>query len=389
MDSQNYPPASDDCPTVEKLQAFHQGNLTATETEHITKHVEHCERCASRLVDWSALDSSEDPADSVPDTVSYQYHASESERIGRYRILRTIGRGGFGTVLLARDEQLHRLVAVKVPHPERISSPGDLKNYNTQRRLHAAIEHRHIIPIYDVGASDTTPFFAVSKFVPGMNLGDRLKRQRPDFRTAADWIATLADALEHIHDQNLVHRDIKPRNVMIDSRGQPHLMDFGLAKVQIDMQRGGQASIVGTPAYMSPEQARGDAADHRSDIYSLGVVLYELLTGRRPFHGGTTPILDQVQCLEPVPPRQCNAAVSRDLQAICLMALAKQPSARFQRAADMAVDLRRYLNSEPLQFARHVSSWERAWSWMRRHRAVTALAGVAAAAVFTAAFVFF
>lgn len=393
MDSQNRPPSPNDCPTIDKLHAFCQGMLTPSDVESISKHVQRCERCASLLVDYSIGGAAAQPsqpvtAETIAETVSYRSARGPVEYIGRYRIIRVIGRGGFGTVHLAHDGELDRLVAVKVPHPERIREPADLEAYHREARLHAAIDHPHVVPIYDVGRSEAAPFYAVSKFVPGMNLGDRLRQVRPDHRTAASWVATIANALDHIHNQNLIHRDVKPRNVMIGSDGQPYLMDFGLAKVRLASAAAGQIGVVGTPGYMSPEQARGDGAlvDHRADIYSLGVVLYELLTGHRPFHGTPTEILHQTQSIEATPPRRVNPKIPRDLEKICVKALAQHPAARYQRAADLAADLQCFLRGEPPCHARRVGHAETVWLWIVRHRTLSALAATASMAILLAGF---
>jgi formylglycine-generating enzyme required for sulfatase activity len=415
MDTLDRPTASGDCPTVATLQAFCQGKLAVIESESISDHVQRCERCASILLDWSngnagatpipevmpetrVLDSSEGAgvpsgtkkgSTDEPTTSSYRADEDFPEYVGRYRIVRVIGRGGFGKVFLARDEQLERLVAVKVPHPERLQTPSDVAAFKSEATLHAKVDHPHIVPIYDVGGSPKVPFFAVSKFVPGMDLAEVLRRGKPDHQTAVRWVACLADALEHLHSQRLVHRDVKPRNVMIDALGRPLLMDFGLAKKQVENR--GCVPVAGTPGYMSPEQARGDQAalDGRSDIYSLGVLFYELLTGSRPFRGGATSIFNQIQTMDPPSPRDADPSIPRDLAAICLKAMAKDPGQRYQRAADFAEDLRHWQAHEPLRYARRVGPVERARLWIRRRPVVAASGGVFLASVTLAAFALF
>jgi serine/threonine protein kinase/formylglycine-generating enzyme required for sulfatase activity len=270
---------------------------------------------------------------------------SVPERISRYRVEKLLGKGGFGVVYLAHDEQLQRAVAIKVPHSDRVGSREHADPYLAEARTVASLEHPHIVPVYDVGSTAEFPFFVVSKYVPGTDLATKLRDTRLSSQQAAELVATVAEALHYAHKQGLVHRDVKPGNILIDVNGRPYLVDFGLALREENVGKG--PTYAGTPQYMSPEQARGEGhrVDGRSDIFSLGIVFYELLVGRRPFAGDSTPeLLQQITVQEPRPPRQCNDSVPRELERICIKALSKRPTERYMTALDLAEDLRHYLS---------------------------------------------
>ena len=269
-------------------------------------------------------------------------------RIGRYRIERVLGRGGFGLVYLAHDEQLHRAVAIKVPHPKRISKPEDADAYLVEARTVANLDHPGIVPVHDVGSSADCPCYVVSKYISGIDLATKIKQHRFQYREVAELVATVADALHYAHKQGLVHRDVKPANILISADGNPYLVDFGLALREEDFGTG--PTCAGTPAYMSPEQAReeGHRVDGRSDIFSLGVELYELLAGRHPFRGETlADLYDQVTSYDARPLRQFDEKLPRELERICHTAMAKRASERYSNAHDMAEDLRHFLK-EPV-----------------------------------------
>jgi WD40 repeat protein len=296
-------------------------------------------------------------------------------RVGRFELLDILGSGAFGTVYKARDPGLDRLVAVKVPHP---GEPAATARFLREARSAAQLRHPGIVPIHEVGEDGGQPYL-VSEWVAGDTLANclRLRRYPPD--EAARLIAGLADALHYAHTQGVIHRDVKPTNVMIDATGQPRLLDFGLARRdagEATMTTAGQ--VLGTPAYMSPEQARGEGhrVDGRADVYSLGVILYLMLTGEPPFRGNARMLLRQVLEEEPRPPRRLNDRVPRDLETVCLKCLGKEPASRYASAADLGADLRRFLAGRPV-LARPVGRAAKLGRWCRRN---PALAGALAAA---------
>jgi serine/threonine protein kinase/formylglycine-generating enzyme required for sulfatase activity len=271
------------------------------------------------------------------------------DRIGRYRIERVLGKGGFGLVYLAQDDQLFRPVAIKVPHRELVDRLEDAEAYLAEARTVANLDHAHIVPVFDVGNTEQFACFVVSKFIDGTDLATRLKQSRPAIDETVELVATVAEALHHAHKQGLVHRDIKPGNILLDKNGKPFVADFGLALREQDLGKGSR--FAGTAAYMSPEQANGEGhrVDGRSDIFSLGVVLYELLVGRRPFRAGSPAELkEQVTSFEPRPPRQLDDQIPRELDRICLKALSKRAAERYSTAKDMADDLRHFLAEQSI-----------------------------------------
>jgi formylglycine-generating enzyme required for sulfatase activity len=265
--------------------------------------------------------------------------------LGRYQVTAKLGQGGFGVVYKAYDDQLRRDVAIKVPHPERLRSPEDAEAYLAEAQIVARLDHPHIVTVHDVGPTSDGRCYVVSKFIDGSDLAQQIKTARLSYLQAVELVATVAEALHHAHISGLVHRDVKPGNILIDHAGKVYIADFGLAMKEEDYGHGG-GGILGTPAYMSPEQANGEGhrVDGRSDIFSLGVVFYELLTGRRPFKGATAVLLLQAIVRdEPRPPRQVEDTIPKELERICLKALAKRASERYTTAKDLADDLRQFL----------------------------------------------
>jgi WD40 repeat protein/tetratricopeptide (TPR) repeat protein len=316
-----------------------------------------------------------------------------------YEFLGVLGRGGMGIVYKARQVALNRLVAIKMILTGAHASEQEIHRFRSEAETIARLRHPHIVQIHEVGEIGGR-LFCVLEFAEGGTLTQQLAGTPLPPREAACLVEKLADALQAAHDANIIHRDLKPQNVLLASRGReslaeevagdfrprlavPKITDFGLAK-RLDDESGQTQSgaIMGTPSYMAPEQASGltHAIGPAADIYALGAILYECLTGRPPFRAANMlDTLEQVRSQEPVSPSRLQPTVPRDLEIICLKCLAKEPARRYLTARELAADLGRYLRGEPIH-ARPVSTWERAWKWARRRPLLAGLAGTLTAA---------
>src|SRR5215467_13804316 len=288
---------------------------------------------------------------------------------GDYELLEEIGRGGQGVVFRARQKNLNRIVALKVIGLGQWATPAHLKRFRLEAEAAASLDHPCIVPIYEVGEREGQCYFSM-KFVEGGQLDEVVQQSPISIRQAAELIAKVARTVHYAHEHGILHRDIKPGNILLDKKGEPHLTDFGLARLmEADSTVTRTQEVMGTPSYMSPEQAAGEHAklSDATDVYGLGAVLYQLLTGHPPFAGGTT--YETIRLLletEPRQPRLLNPKIDRDLSTICLKCLEKDPKRRYPSALALAEDLERWLKHEPI-LARHTGIIARGRKWVRRN----------------------
>jgi WD40 repeat protein/serine/threonine protein kinase len=373
---------------------------------HRWQRLPACPVCGAAPDNSEQADSATLPADALPPAIPAISNvtlrapettnaalSAELPQVAGYETLRVLGRGGMGVVYLAWQTGLARLVALKTVLAGAHAGPEERARFRTEAEAAARLVHPHIVQIYEIGEADRQPFLAL-EYVEGGSLAAWLNGQPQPARAAAEFVSTLAEAVHYAHQRGIIHRDLKPANILLGPkthepgiretgpscldlrRFDPKITDFGLAKLLVGgASQTASGAILGTPAYMAPEQA-GSASEPvgpAADVHSLGAILYELLTGRPPYQAPSVlETLEQVRRQEPVAPRHLVAAIPRDLETICLKCLHKEPARRYESALALAEDLRRYQAGKPVR-ARPVSAWERGLRWCRRHPAWAAL----------------
>lgn len=408
-----------DCPTHDQLRRLLDSGAASTVTGGETVWREHVNQCAvcqraleritaaewSDLADFGPVDGSSGALQRVMNAVVEQAGATRTQapaddeirfpgppgpkaplgRLGSYRIESRMAEGAQGILFRAWDERLQRTVAIKVLRHAANVSPTMRERFAREARAAAALNDERIVRIHEIGSEPDFPPFIVMEHVPGKSLRQLMESGSPAFRDSAAWVRDAALGLAAAHDAGVIHRDVKPSNLLLDERkGLVRLTDFGLAlEVAETVRMTQEGMLAGTPAYMSPEQLNQPAGvDRRTDIYSLGVVLYELLAGQAPFRGNLRMTLLQVAHDDPRPPRQFNDEVPRDLETICLKAMAREPAGRFASGRELAAELDRWLEGVPI-LSRPAGKFERLARWSFRRPVVALLAAFSALLLIT------
>jgi serine/threonine-protein kinase len=277
---------------------------------------------------------------------------TEASKFGRFVLEELLGQGAFGSVYRAYDPRLDRHVALKVPRLGTLTGPEDIERFSREARAAAQLRHPNIVSVHEADEAEGN-YYIASDFIEGETLRHVMRSERRfSQKETAALVAKLARALHYAHEKGVVHRDVKPENIILDSDGQPQITDFGLARrEQEQVLRTREGTRMGTPAYMSPEQARGEShlVDGRTDLRSLGVILYESLTGIRPFTGEETSVLLAILEKDPESPRKHNKSLPKDLETICLKCLAKDADERYPSCQELAEDLERFCAGEPIR----------------------------------------
>src|SRR5438874_4352950 len=317
-------------------------------------------------------DDSARPASPMPATAR---RAKMLGDFGDYELLEEIGRGGQGVVYRVHQKSLNRTVALKVIGLGPWATETHLKRFRREAEAAASLEHPGIVPIHEVGERDGQCYFSM-KFIEGGQLDEVARREPMSIRQGAELIAKVAHTVHYAHEHGILHRDIKPGNILLDAKGEPHLTDFGLARlVESESSVTHTLEVLGTPSYMAPEQAVGNnaAVCSATDVYGLSAVLYQLLTGQPPFAGGTTYETIKLPLdTEPRQPRLLNPKIDRDLSTICLKCLEKDPKRRYPSALALAEDLERWLRHEPIR-ARRTGVFTRGRKWVRRNPSIAVM----------------
>lgn len=340
-----------------------------------------CARCGSRLntaglaglcLRCLALDGLEENAEVSPEDLNPLGRLEAGRVIGDYELIEEIARGGMGVVFRARQQTLDRIVALKMIRAGWLAHSAELARFRAEARAVASLQHPNIVAIHEVGEHEGHPFFSM-EFVAGRTLDQIVRDQPLPPQHAARYVQQIAEAIQHAHERGVLHRDLKPTNVLIDAEDRPRVTDFGLVKrLDGDPSLTLTGQVLGSPNFMPPEQASSGHGPigPASDVYSLGALLYHALTGRPPFVGDTiTATLRLVVESEPASPRVLLPTVPLDLETICLKCLQKEPARRYATAQELADDLGRFLRNEPIA-ARPTAGWEKTWRWGRRKPAL-------------------